>query len=588
VNENIDSIKRTLANSLQAWLLIFDNADDPDLSLAPYFPAGDRGDILITSRNPQCQAYNTVGYQEVGRLSPKDSVSLLDKIIYGATSRSQEASEEDQKIVETVGHLALAIVQAGAYIRETSCSLHDYLELYKRRRRNLLQDLPKHLGTDYKRSVYATWQVTVDMIESMQDAASYSALRLLSLLGFYHHDQIPIQMFYNVQHQSQTDPVPDYLPWHESSSEDDYQQSVQASITLLASFSLITRNADASLSLHPLVHEWCRDRMFADEQLSYQRALSLLANSVHWEFETKDYTFRRSLVSHVQELLRLRDHGEVSEEQAMKQWPVLALILSESGWMTDALKLQEEITTLYRGNLGEDHPATLSSMAHLVKDYINAGRREEAQQLAEEMIVLQKSKLGVDHSTTWWLMHNLAILYNSVGRRVQALQLTEDVLKLQKNKLGEDHPDTVISMHNLAIWYCEVGRRAEARQLIEEVVNLWKSKLGEDHPNTLGSMHNLANVYSEAGRRADALQMIKEVVNLRKSKLVEDHPDTLWSMHTLAVLYSGTGRRADALQLIKEVVNMRKSKLGEDHPNTILSEGLLANLSQGTETSSTS
>lgn len=133
MNENVDSIKRTLANRLQAWLLIFDNADDPDLSLAPYFPAGDRGDILITSRNPQCQAYNTVGYQEVGRLSPNDSVSLLNKIIYGATSRSQEASEEGQKIVETVGHLALAIVQAGAYIRETSCSLHDYLELYKRR-----------------------------------------------------------------------------------------------------------------------------------------------------------------------------------------------------------------------------------------------------------------------------------------------------------------------------------------------------------------------------------------------------------------------------------------------------------------------
>ena len=545
MNENVDSIKRTLANRLQAWLLIFDNADDPDLSLAPYFPAGDRGDILITSRNPQCQAYNTVGYQEVGRLSPNDSVSLLNKIIYGATSRSQEASEEGQKIVETVGHLALAIVQAGAYIRETSCSLHDYLELYKRRRRNLLQDLPKHLGTDYKRSVYATWQVTVDMIESMQDAVSYSALRLLSLLGFYHHDHIPIQMFYNVRHQSQNTPVPDYLPWHESSS-DDYQLLVQASITLLASFSLVTRNADASLSLHPLVHEWCGDRMLADEQLSYRRALSLLADSVDWKFQTKDYTFRRSLVSHVQELLRLRNHGEVSEEQSMKQWPVLALILSESGWTTDAMKLQEETVKLYRGKLGEDHPATLSSMAHLVQHYINAGRREEALQLAEEVIVRQKIKLGVDHSTTWWFMHNLAILYNSVGRRVQALQLTEDVLKLQKNKLGEDHPDTVTSMHNLAIWYCEVGRRAEALQLIEEVVKLWKSKLGEDHPNTLRSMHNLANVYCEAGRRADALQLIKEVVNLRKSKL------------------------------------------GEDHPRTLLSEELLANLSQGTETSSTS
>lgn len=152
VDENIDSIKRTLANTSQAWLLVFDNADDPKLSLAPYFPAGNRGDILITSRNPQCQIYNTVGYREVGRLSPDGSVSLLNKIIYGATSPSQGAAEEVQKIVETVGHLGLAIVKAGAYIRETSCSLHDYLELYNLRQRDLLQDLLKHLGTDYQYS----------------------------------------------------------------------------------------------------------------------------------------------------------------------------------------------------------------------------------------------------------------------------------------------------------------------------------------------------------------------------------------------------------------------------------------------------
>jgi hypothetical protein len=387
----------------------------------------------------------------VGRLSPDESVSLLNKIIYGLTGPSQQASEEGQKVVETVGHLALAIIQAGAYIRENSCSLHDYLELYKRRRRNLLQDLPKHLGTDYKYSVYATWQLTVDMIESKQDTASYSALRLLSLLGFYHYDQIPIQMFYNVRHQSQTTQVPDYLPWHESSS-DDYQQSVQASIALLASFSLITRNADATLSLHPLVHEWCRDRMFADEHLSYQRALSLLANSADWEFETKDYTFRRSLVSHVQELLRLRDHSELSEEQSMQQWPVLALILGENGWTTDAVQLTEDVVKLQKSKLGDDHPDTLLSM------------------------------------------HNLAIEYRAAGRRADALQLTEEVVKLRKSKLGEDHPDTLLSIHNLVIEYSAAGRRAEALQLVEEVVKLQKSKLGEDHPDTVASEGLLAYV----------------------------------------------------------------------------------------------
>jgi hypothetical protein len=38
VDGNIESVKRTLANTSQAWLLVFDNADDPNLKLTPYLP----------------------------------------------------------------------------------------------------------------------------------------------------------------------------------------------------------------------------------------------------------------------------------------------------------------------------------------------------------------------------------------------------------------------------------------------------------------------------------------------------------------------------------------------------------------------
>jgi hypothetical protein len=54
VDKDIDSVKRVLANTSQSWLLVFDNADNPKLSLTPYFPGGGRGDIIITSRNPGC------------------------------------------------------------------------------------------------------------------------------------------------------------------------------------------------------------------------------------------------------------------------------------------------------------------------------------------------------------------------------------------------------------------------------------------------------------------------------------------------------------------------------------------------------
>jgi Tetratricopeptide repeat len=504
VDKDIDSLRRVLANTSQAWLLVFDNADDPNLSLAPYFPAGDRGDIIITSRNPGCRQYNTVGSWEIGRMSYEDSEALLFKTAYGDTAPDEKLKRKGQKVVETLGRLALAIVQAGAYICETSCPLEEYLELYQRRQKEVLGYFPKHTGTDYRYTVYTTWQVSLDMIDSMHDATSNHALELLMLLCFYHHDQIPVEMFYNAWHNSKEDLMaPSSSRWPGVASDFlDHRQSVQASVMLLASFSLISRDSDALLSLHPLVHDWCRDRMSAVEQQSgCRRALSVLAGSVKWKFEAEDYTFRRSLVSHVHACLRVyKRKNEELHDHAMQEWLVMALILGENGSTRDALQLTEQVVALYKSKLGEDHPDTVQSM------------------------------------------HNLAVGYSEAGRRAEALQLTEQVMALYKSKLGEDHPNTLQSMHNLAVGYSEAGRRAEALQLTEQVVALCKSKLGEDHPDTLDSMHSLAVRYSEAGRRTKALQLTQQVMVLCKSKLDKDHSNIFKLINFLAYMLEKTNK----------------------------------------------
>jgi len=567
-----------LANTPQSWLLVFDNADDPNLSLTPYFPAGDRGDILITSRNPGCCQYNTVGCKEIGPLSADDSVLLLVKTSYGDTTLADNDYQDGNKIVEALGRLALAIAQAGAYIRETSCSLKEYLELFKRRQKDLLGYFPKHTGTDYGFTVYTTWQVSLDMIESLQDTASNHALELLKILCFYHHDQVPMKMLYNAWHSFEEGPMAlGSSFWPEAFSDFfEYQQSVRTSVTLLASFSLINRDSDALLSFHPLVHDWCRDRMSeVDQQLTFRRAISLLARSVNWDFKTEDYTFRKSLVSHAHACLRFHDHRNRDfNDNKLHEWSTLALILGENGWTWDALKLTERVVQLRKTKLGDEHPDTLGSMQNLAKYYREAGRRSEALQLTERVMQLHKTKLG--HPDTLISMQSLANRYSEAGRRSEALQLTERVVQLRKIKLGDEHPDTLRSMHNLAIDYSEAGRRSEALQLTEQVMQLRKSKLGDEHPDTLDSMQNLAIDYSEAGRRSEALQLTERVMQLRKTKLGDEHPDTLDSMQNLAIDYREAGRRSEALQLTERVMQLRKTKLGDEHPDTLYSMQNLA------------
>ncbi|KAJ7059033.1 P-loop containing nucleoside triphosphate hydrolase protein, partial [Mycena amicta] len=61
------------------WLLLFDNADKPDLDLGEYLPQCTHGNILITSRNPGLWAHT--GSREkaiaVSNLSLNDAVLLL-------------------------------------------------------------------------------------------------------------------------------------------------------------------------------------------------------------------------------------------------------------------------------------------------------------------------------------------------------------------------------------------------------------------------------------------------------------------------------------------------------------------------------
>lgn len=66
-----------LSQCTKPWLLIIDNADDPEMDVSKYFPVGGSGHILITTRNPGAEIYATVGHLRFSGLEPEDAVNLL-------------------------------------------------------------------------------------------------------------------------------------------------------------------------------------------------------------------------------------------------------------------------------------------------------------------------------------------------------------------------------------------------------------------------------------------------------------------------------------------------------------------------------
>ncbi|KAJ7265189.1 hypothetical protein C8J57DRAFT_1622277, partial [Mycena rebaudengoi] len=72
-----DDASRWLASSQNEWLLIFDNADDPSINLFNYFPPSSRGNILITSRNPELSVHAPDAHHRISDMEEQDAMGLL-------------------------------------------------------------------------------------------------------------------------------------------------------------------------------------------------------------------------------------------------------------------------------------------------------------------------------------------------------------------------------------------------------------------------------------------------------------------------------------------------------------------------------
>src|ERR1700728_4611 len=136
--KDVASVIHWLSELDSNWLLIFDNADGKPSKVSKYLPPGDRGNVLITSRNPGMKHNVSDGaWIEVEDMEEQDAISLLLKAA-SLDNSSEELRQASKPIVKELCFLPLAVDQAGAAIAGGLCDdMDDYLRIYSECRQTL-------------------------------------------------------------------------------------------------------------------------------------------------------------------------------------------------------------------------------------------------------------------------------------------------------------------------------------------------------------------------------------------------------------------------------------------------------------------
>jgi hypothetical protein len=386
------------------YMIVFDNANVlSPAELEAYFPPGRGGNILITSCNSAMRNLTSPENSlKVTWMEEDDAVELLLKAsCVGLALLWLQA--EASRIVKVLSCVPLAINQAGAYIASGATSIGGYLAKYFEHQKTLLSHSGFTGASEYNRAVYETWELSYKEIQeraksddSHKANAANSAMLLLELFSFFHHEEITEKIFsYAALEKDQKISNAELLlilnqrllPLNEAGTWDN--SHFKEGIQVLLSFSLIKKaSSDGVYAMHPLVHAWGRDRLTLNERKKYSLMAYLTLSSSLRKDESQPYEFQRILVTHVRATIEFSksESGQNIVGYLDDAYVKFGNLLWKQGYSKEAETLQIKVLETRNRILGVEHPDTSRAMANLAATYESLGKYMDAEKLRAQVL----------------------------------------------------------------------------------------------------------------------------------------------------------------------------------------------------------
>ncbi|KAH8723879.1 kinesin light chain, partial [Phaeosphaeriaceae sp. PMI808] len=492
------------------WLMVVDNADDFSVlrnakssttPLIDYLPHSSRkGSIVFTTRTREA-AVDLAGSNgvELGELSEGEGKEVLRTRLLPDDQHLLEDDQVVHEFLDMLAFLALAIVQAAAFINKNNSTLADYMSVYKDSEEDAIKLLSKEFEDhgryrDTKNPVATTWYISFKRIQK-QDllAADY-----LSFMACTAGENIPGSLLLQ--------PSSDRL-------------AAMEAVGTLGAYAFVTERRQ-QLGGRDGQH---RERMFDMHRLVRLAMRNWLREHRQWN------AWVNKTLTRLLEVVPYGGHGR------REVW---------IAYLPHAMHLVE---------LPEVHEAEgrVSLLDRLGYCEQSLGRYNSAELAYRKVLERKESILGKEDPETLMSMNNVAVTLNDQGKYLEAEKMQKEVVEKRKRISGEEHPDTILAMNNLAGMLGNQGQLDEAAKISKEVVEKRKRILGKECPDTTSAMNNLAITLGNQGQLDEAAKIFKEVVEKIERILSEEHPDTTSAMNNLAITLGNQGQLDEAAKIFK-------------------------------------
>ncbi|MDX3375732.1 FxSxx-COOH system tetratricopeptide repeat protein [Streptomyces sp. ME02-6991-2A] len=542
--EAVDLLRRGVPS--ERWLLVFDNADDPE-TLRRYFPQGGSGHILVTSRNQS--------WSQHGDALPVDVFLREESIEHLQRRASGLTDEEADQVATALGDLPLAVEQAAAWIAETATPIDTYLEQLGRQ---APQVLALNQPAGYPEPVAATWNISIARLKERSPAA----VRLLQLCAFFAPEPISANLLYSKEMIEALKP---------------YDSSLQEKLVLGRVIREIGRFALAkvdqvsnSIQVHRLVQAVIKAQLTEEEQREARHVVHrILAGARPDDDEPIDNPETWPRFATIWPHLGPSDARHCKEPETRRLLIDRVRYLWKRGDIRTAGSLGEELRQTWLEMLGERDLQYLYLCFHLSNILRTRGRYVEARELDEFTLRRQREVLGPEHPHTYMTTSSLAIDLGLLGDYGRAIELATEAHDGFSQIFHDSHPRTLAAANNLALNLRSIGQYARAREIDQDVYDRRTEVLGAKHPYSLSSAMNLARDLREVGRYEDSVGLLSRTYESFKETLGRTYPTTLSAAKSLAVSLRRAGRLEDAHRLTVATRARYRAKYTSANPDSL-------------------